>query len=119
MWVRYITIYCHMLLPSPPPAPRLYGAEVPKLTQAQKEAIFVLAALKVMNHPKHPAHFAFWAKNVLERTAQVVDSVLRTSFSHTSSPALASLDPAAPPHIRKPILSSVTPRLSLVPRRGK
>ncbi|KAI1785906.1 hypothetical protein LXA43DRAFT_975984 [Ganoderma leucocontextum] len=56
---------------------RLYAAEVPKLTQAQKEAIFVLAALKVMNHPKHPAHFAFWAKNVLERTAQVVDSVLQ------------------------------------------
>lgn len=81
----------------PSPAARLYGAEVPKLTQAQKEAIFVLAALKVMNHPKHPAHFAFWAKNVLERTAQVVDSVLRTSFSHTSSPALASLEPAAPP----------------------
>nr|VWO98983.1 Beta-xylanase (EC [Ganoderma boninense] len=61
----------------PSPAAHLYRSEVPKLTQAQKEAIFVLAALKVMNHPKHPAHFAFWAKNVLERTAQVVDSVLQ------------------------------------------
>lgn len=69
----------------PSPAARLYAAEVPKLTQAQKEAIFVLAALKVMNHPKHSAHFAFWAKNVLERTAQVVDSVLRTSFIHSCS----------------------------------
>ncbi|TBU54430.1 hypothetical protein BD310DRAFT_951469 [Dichomitus squalens] len=61
----------------PSPAARLYAAEVPKLSQAQKEAIFTLAALKVMNHPRHPAHFAFWGKNILERTAQVVDSVVR------------------------------------------
>lgn len=59
---------------------RLYAAEVPKLTTAQQQSIFALAALKVLNHPTHPAHFALWAKNVILRTADTVDAVIRTSF---------------------------------------
>ncbi|KAI0780280.1 hypothetical protein C8Q74DRAFT_1316591 [Fomes fomentarius] len=56
---------------------RLYAAEVPKLTTAQQQSIFALAALKVLNHPTHPAHFALWAKNVILRTADTVDAVIQ------------------------------------------
>ena len=73
------------------------------------EAIFALAALKVMNHPRHPAHFAFWGKNILERTAQVVDSVVRTSFSHI----FPHLSHHSALHCPRTI--SVTPPTSLVP----
>ncbi|KAI0360900.1 hypothetical protein OH77DRAFT_1392919 [Trametes cingulata] len=52
-----------------------YAAQVARLSEEQKKAVFALAALKVLNHPTHPAHWALWAKNVLRRTAQVVEEV--------------------------------------------
>ncbi|KAI0778823.1 hypothetical protein BD413DRAFT_512062 [Trametes elegans] len=64
----------------PGPGSAWYAAQVPRLSEEKKKVIFALAALKVMNHPTHPAHWALWAKNVLRRTAQVVEEILRTSI---------------------------------------
>ena len=75
---------------------RLYEKEVPRLTTAQQQAIFTLAALKVLNHPTHPAHFAFWAKNNIMRTADTVDAVIRTY------PLFRCPPPAAPNPLRSP-----------------
>ncbi|RPD53998.1 hypothetical protein L227DRAFT_567594 [Lentinus tigrinus ALCF2SS1-6] len=61
----------------PGPASRLYASEVPKLTARQQQAIFALAALKVLNHPTIPVHWAFWAKNTTMRTADTVEAILQ------------------------------------------
>ncbi|KAI0692369.1 hypothetical protein C8T65DRAFT_77346 [Cerioporus squamosus] len=61
----------------PGPTSRLYAAEVPKLTARQQQAIFVLAALKVLNHPTVPVHWAFWARNAITRTADTVEAILQ------------------------------------------
>ena len=74
-------------------ASRLYAGEIPKLSEIQKQSILALAALKVLNHPTHPAHFALWGKNILQRTAHVVDAVLRTYFA-------SSLPSILPPPFR-------------------
>lgn len=65
----------------PGPGSAWYAAQVPRLTEEQKRAVFALAALRVLNHPTHPAHWALWAKNVLHRTAGVVHKVFR-AYSH-------------------------------------
>ncbi|RDX41495.1 hypothetical protein OH76DRAFT_1449640 [Lentinus brumalis] len=59
------------------PTSRLFKLEVPKLTALQQQAIFVLAALKVLNHPTVPVHWAFWAKNAIARTADTVEAILQ------------------------------------------
>ncbi|KAI0737040.1 hypothetical protein C8Q80DRAFT_441114 [Daedaleopsis nitida] len=64
----------------PSPTSRLYAVELPKLSPVQQMSIFTLAALKVLNHPTHPAHLALWAKNTMLRTADTVDDVIRTSI---------------------------------------
>ncbi|EIW62848.1 uncharacterized protein TRAVEDRAFT_62665 [Trametes versicolor FP-101664 SS1] len=61
----------------PGPGSAWYAAQVPRLTEEQKRAVFALAALRVLNHPTHPAHWALWAKNVLHRTAGVVHKVFQ------------------------------------------
>lgn len=61
----------------PGPGSAWYAAQVPRLSKEQKQVVFALAALRVLNHPTHPAHWALWAKNVLRRTAEVVEEVLR------------------------------------------
>ncbi|KAH9894880.1 hypothetical protein C8Q73DRAFT_745301 [Cubamyces lactineus] len=61
----------------PAPGSAWYAAQVARLPEEQKRAVFALAALKVLNHPTHPAHWALWAKNVLRRTAQVVEEVFQ------------------------------------------
>ncbi|KAI0373484.1 hypothetical protein BV20DRAFT_1049893 [Pilatotrama ljubarskyi] len=61
----------------PGPGSAWYAAQVSRLSEEQKKAVFALAALKVLNHPTHPAHWALWAKNVLRRTAQVVEEVFQ------------------------------------------
>ena len=78
----------------PGPASRLYAAEVPKLTARQQQSIFALAALKVLNHPTVPVHWAFWAKNTTLRTADTVEAILRKSLSF--SPSLPSSRPRHP-----------------------
>lgn len=65
----------------PGPGSAWYAAQVPRLTEERKRAVFALAALRVLNHPTHPAHWALWAKNVLHRTAGVVHKVFR-AYSH-------------------------------------
>ncbi|KAI0737591.1 hypothetical protein C8Q80DRAFT_1222839 [Daedaleopsis nitida] len=60
----------------PSPTSRLYAVELPKLSPVQQMSIFTLAALKVLNHPTHPAHLALWAKNTMLRTADTVDDVI-------------------------------------------
>ncbi|KAI0766824.1 hypothetical protein BD413DRAFT_614828 [Trametes elegans] len=60
----------------PEPGSTWYAAQVPRLSGEKKQVVFALAALKVLNHPTHPAHWALWAKNVLQRTAQVVEDIL-------------------------------------------
>ncbi|KAH9917897.1 uncharacterized protein BXZ73DRAFT_105416 [Epithele typhae] len=54
--------------------------ELGTLTEREMDVIFTLAALRVLNHPTHPAHFALWAKNVMKQTAQVVEA------THTLKP---------------------------------
>ncbi|OJT15335.1 hypothetical protein TRAPUB_8131 [Trametes pubescens] len=61
----------------PGPGSAWYAAQVPRLTEEKKRAVFALAALRVLNHPTHPAHWALWARNVLHRTAGVVDKVFQ------------------------------------------
>jgi hypothetical protein len=46
------------------------------LTDLQAECIFVLAALRVSNHPMHPKHFTLWGKEWATRTAERVQKVL-------------------------------------------
>lgn len=50
------------------------GAE---LDEYQSECVFVLAALKVLHHPQHAKHFAFWGREPAPKTAERVQRVLR------------------------------------------
>ncbi|OBZ66563.1 hypothetical protein A0H81_13475 [Grifola frondosa] len=52
----------------------LLGLQV-KLHELEAEAVFSLAALKVVSEPKHEAHFAFWGRNVMKRTAEVINRI--------------------------------------------
>ncbi|KAH9851338.1 hypothetical protein C2E23DRAFT_886527 [Lenzites betulinus] len=70
----------------PGPGSAWYAAQVPRLSEEQKQVVFALAALRVLNHPTHPAHWALWAKNVLRRTAQVVEDVLQLNPCPIVSP---------------------------------
>ena len=51
------------------------------LDEFQSECIFALAALKVLNHPENPKHFAFWGKEPAPKTAERVQRVLGESQS--------------------------------------
>ncbi|KAL7281094.1 hypothetical protein ACG7TL_004400 [Trametes sanguinea] len=88
----------------PGPGSAWYAAQVGRLSEEQKRAVFALAALKVLNHPTHPAHWALWAKNVLRRTAQVVEEIFRTyhpllPFLPTALPEASHMLSHLPPHM--------------------
>ncbi|KAH9830794.1 uncharacterized protein C8Q71DRAFT_322537 [Rhodofomes roseus] len=42
------------------------------LSDVISEAVFILAALEVVDIIRHPAHFAFWGANVRERTSLII-----------------------------------------------
>ncbi|OSD01364.1 hypothetical protein PYCCODRAFT_1445831 [Trametes coccinea BRFM310] len=114
----------------PGPGSAWYAAQVGRLSEEQKRAVFALAALKVLNHPTHPAHWALWAKNVLRRTAQVVEEIFQLKpcpiVSHVgwigipeSIWALSGLQstfiPPPPPQPEKPKAGGMTLRKRKVP----
>ncbi|KAI8975836.1 hypothetical protein BD414DRAFT_509774 [Trametes punicea] len=114
----------------PGPGSAWYGMQVSQLSEEQKHAVFALAALRVLNHPTHPAHWALWAKNVLQRTAQVVEEVFQLKpcpiVSHVgwlglpeSMWALQGLQstfiPPPPPQAEKPKAGGMTLRKRKVP----
>ncbi|KAI9059229.1 hypothetical protein FKP32DRAFT_1680050 [Trametes sanguinea] len=114
----------------PGPGSAWYAAQVARLSEEQKRAVFALAALKVLNHPTHPAHWALWAKNVLRRTAQVVEEIFQLKpcpiVSHVgwlglpeSIWALSGIQstfiPPPPPQPEKPKAGGMTLRKRKVP----
>ncbi|KAI0656657.1 hypothetical protein C8Q70DRAFT_1046746 [Cubamyces menziesii] len=114
----------------PGPGSAWYAAEVARLSEEQKRAVFALAALKVLNHPTHPAHWALWAKNVLRRTAQVVEEVFQLKpcpiVSHVGWLGLpegiwaleglqSTFIPPPPPQPEKPKAGGMTLRKRKVP----
>ncbi|KAI0644498.1 hypothetical protein C8Q79DRAFT_927632 [Trametes meyenii] len=107
-----------------------YAPQVPRLSEEKRKAVFALAALKVLNHPTHPAHWAMWAKNILRRTAQVVDEVFQLKpcpiVSHVSWLGLpesiwalqglqSAYVPPPPPQAEKPKAGSMTLRKRKAP----
>ncbi|KAI0326595.1 hypothetical protein GY45DRAFT_1310281 [Cubamyces sp. BRFM 1775] len=114
----------------PGPGSAWYAAQVARLSEEQKRAVFALAALKVLNHPTHPAHWALWAKNVLRRTAQVVEEVFQLKpcpiVSHVGWLGLpegiwaleglqSTFIPLPPPQPEKPKAGGMTLRKRKVP----
>ncbi|KAI0075139.1 hypothetical protein K474DRAFT_1453531 [Panus rudis PR-1116 ss-1] len=80
-----------------PPDPEGQEREVPTLSQLvsirgldlsefQDECIFALAALKVFYHARHRAHFSFWGKGVVHRTARRVQKILDMDPCPIASP---------------------------------
>lgn len=57
-----------------------------KLDEYQSDCVFALAALKVLHHPKHPKHFAFWGRDPAQKTAERVQKVIDLSPCPIESP---------------------------------
>lgn len=55
----------------------LSPTDAAKFSVYDLQRIFVVAALAVYARPKHPAHWAFWAKNARYRVAKEVQEVIR------------------------------------------
>ena len=55
----------------------VHAALGPGVTDRLAEAIFALGALAVYSYWARPAHWAFWAVNIVEETAAVVHEVVR------------------------------------------
>ncbi|GJE97418.1 hypothetical protein PsYK624_136360 [Phanerochaete sordida] len=56
------------------------------LDEYQSDCVFALAALKVLHHPKHPKHFAFWGRDPAQKTAERVQKVFDFSPCPIESP---------------------------------
>ena len=61
----------------------VHAALGPGVTDRLAEAIFALGALSMYSYRTRPAHWAFWAVNIVEETAAVVHEVVRECLFYT------------------------------------